>query len=122
MKHAPTVNCEQAHHILAEIIQGGLVLETNGDEISNSGPCHSSSSSPFISATFAFMFWFNLQSHHIDIILVKLASKARRSSFTSANPLSLSSGGSGGPRSGSLQTPLGWLTGRLAGVATRGIA
>lgn len=27
----------QAHHILAEIIQGGLVLETNGDEISNSG-------------------------------------------------------------------------------------
>lgn len=76
---------DEAHHILAEIIQGGLVLETNGDEISNS---------------------------------VKLASKARRNSFASANPLSLSSG-AGGPRSGSLQTPLGWLTDRLAGVATR---
>lgn len=76
---------DEAHHILAEIIQGGLVLETNGDEISNS---------------------------------VKLASKARRNSFASANPLSLGSG-TGGPRSGSLQTPLGWLTDRLAGVATR---
>lgn len=32
----------QVHHILAEIIQGGLVLETNVEEISNSGaswPC-----------------------------------------------------------------------------------
>jgi len=77
---------DEAHHILAEIIQGGLVLETNGDEISNS---------------------------------VKLASKARRSSFISANPLSLGSGGGGGPRSGSLQTPLGWLTDRLTGVSTR---
>ncbi|KAG2117909.1 clathrin adaptor complex small chain-domain-containing protein [Suillus discolor] len=76
---------DEAHHILAEIIQGGLVLETNGDEISNS---------------------------------VKLASKARRNSFASSNPLSLGSG-PGGPRSGSLQTPLGWLTDRLAGVATR---
>lgn len=27
----------QAHHILAEIIQGGLVVETNVDEISASG-------------------------------------------------------------------------------------
>jgi len=31
----------QAHHILAEIIQGGLVLETNGEEISNSGSYYS---------------------------------------------------------------------------------
>ncbi|KAF9229592.1 Adaptor protein complex sigma subunit [Gyrodon lividus] len=30
---------DEVHHILAEIIQGGLVLETNVDEISNSGPC-----------------------------------------------------------------------------------
>jgi AP-3 complex subunit sigma len=51
-------------------------------------------------------------------LIVKLASKARRNSFASANPLSLGSG-AGGPRSGSLQTPLGWLTDRLAGVATR---
>ncbi|KAG2354349.1 hypothetical protein BDR07DRAFT_1305321, partial [Suillus spraguei] len=75
---------DEAHHILAEIIQGGLVLETNGDEISNS---------------------------------VKLASKARRNSFASAKPLSLGSGA--GPRSGSLHTPLGWLTDKPAGVATR---
>ncbi|KAG2356308.1 clathrin adaptor complex small chain-domain-containing protein, partial [Suillus spraguei] len=47
---------DEAHHILAEIIQGGIALEANGDEISNS---------------------------------VKLASKARRNSFASANPLSL---------------------------------
>jgi hypothetical protein len=40
----------QAHHILAEIIQGGLVLETNGDEISNSGPYKFSSSSSIMTA------------------------------------------------------------------------
>jgi hypothetical protein len=34
----PTVAAAQAHHILAEIIQGGIALEANGDEISNSGP------------------------------------------------------------------------------------
>jgi hypothetical protein len=28
---------EQVHHILAEIIQGGLVLETNVEEIDSSG-------------------------------------------------------------------------------------
>jgi len=32
-----TLNTTQVHHILAEIIQGGLVLETNLDEISSSG-------------------------------------------------------------------------------------
>ncbi|KAG2355267.1 hypothetical protein BDR07DRAFT_1303635, partial [Suillus spraguei] len=47
---------DEAHHILAEIIQGSIALEANGDEISNS---------------------------------VKLALKARRNSFASANPLSL---------------------------------
>lgn len=30
-------NRTQAHHILAEIIQGGLVLETNVEEIDASG-------------------------------------------------------------------------------------
>ncbi|KAG2063056.1 hypothetical protein BDR04DRAFT_1131148 [Suillus decipiens] len=49
------------HFDEVKIIQGGIVLETNGDEISNSA----------------------------------------------------------GPRSGSLQTPLGWLTDKLAGVPTR---
>jgi hypothetical protein len=29
----------KAHHILAEIIQGGLVLETNVDEIDAAGTC-----------------------------------------------------------------------------------
>ncbi|KAG2355307.1 hypothetical protein BDR07DRAFT_1426728 [Suillus spraguei] len=50
-------------------------------------------------------------------LVVKLASKARRNSFASAKPLSLGSGA--GPRSGSLHTPLGWLTDKPAGVATR---
>jgi len=76
---------DEAHHILAEIIQGGLVLETNVDEISNSA---------------------------------KLASKGRKDSFMSANPLALGSG-VGGPRNGALQTPLGWLTDRLTGVSGR---
>ncbi|KAH7927364.1 Adaptor protein complex sigma subunit [Leucogyrophana mollusca] len=76
---------DEAHHILAEVIQGGLVLETNVDEISNS---------------------------------VQQAAKSRRESFASANPLSLGSG-VGGPRGGSLQTPLGWLTDRLTGVGAR---
>ena len=32
----------QAHHILSEIIQGGLVLETNVEEIDNAGTSASS--------------------------------------------------------------------------------
>ncbi|KAF8845345.1 hypothetical protein PAXINDRAFT_159594 [Paxillus involutus ATCC 200175] len=76
---------DEAHHILAEIIQGGLVLETNVEEISNS---------------------------------VKVASKARRESFMSANPLALGSG-AGGPRNATLQIPLVWLTDKLTGVSGR---
>ncbi|KAF5374867.1 hypothetical protein D9758_000057 [Tetrapyrgos nigripes] len=74
----------QVHHILAEIIQGGLVLETNVDEIDDS---------------------------------VQTAAKLRRESYASANPLSLSGGLA--PRGGNLQTPLGWLTGKLTGVGAR---
>ncbi|KAI9572711.1 clathrin adaptor complex small chain-domain-containing protein [Boletus coccyginus] len=76
---------DEAHHILAEIIQGGLVLETNVDEISNSA---------------------------------KIASKARKDSFVSANPLALGTG-VGGTRNGALPTPLGWLTDKLTGVSGR---
>lgn len=47
------------------------------------------------------------------------AAKARKESFASANPLSLGSGGVGGSRNGGLQTPLGWLTGKLTGVSAR---
>ncbi|KAL4069429.1 clathrin adaptor complex small chain-domain-containing protein [Scleroderma citrinum] len=75
----------EAHHILSEIIQGGLVLETNVDEISNSA---------------------------------KLAFKARKDSFASANPLALGSS-VGGSRNGTLQTPLNWLTDKLTGVGGR---
>ncbi|TFK41315.1 clathrin adaptor complex small chain-domain-containing protein [Crucibulum laeve] len=76
---------DEVHHILAEIIQGGLVLETNVEEIDTS---------------------------------VQQASRTRKESYASANPLSL--GGSGlGPRGGNLKTPLGWLTGKLTGVGAR---
>ncbi|KAK7468652.1 Sigma-adaptin 3A [Stygiomarasmius scandens] len=75
---------DEVHHILAEIIQGGLVIETNVDEIDDS---------------------------------VQLAAKLRRESYASANPLSL--GGGLAPRGGNLQTPLGWLTGKLTGVGAR---
>ncbi|PIL29643.1 hypothetical protein GSI_08280 [Ganoderma sinense ZZ0214-1] len=77
---------DEAHHILAEIIQGGLVLETNVNEIDRA---------------------------------VQDAAKARKESFASANPLSLTGGGAVGSRGAGLQTPLGWLTGRLTGVGGR---
>ncbi|EIW64538.1 Adaptor protein complex sigma subunit [Trametes versicolor FP-101664 SS1] len=78
---------DEAHHILSEIIQGGLVLETNVSEIDRA---------------------------------VQEAARARKESFASANPLSLGGGGTVGSRSaGALQTPLGWLAGRLTGVGAR---
>ncbi|KDQ54785.1 hypothetical protein JAAARDRAFT_159955 [Jaapia argillacea MUCL 33604] len=78
---------DEVHHILGEIIQGGLVLETNVDEIDSQ---------------------------------VQVAAQARKTSFASANPLSLGVGSGGvGQRGGGLQTPLGWLTGKLAGVGAR---
>ncbi|TFK23091.1 Adaptor protein complex sigma subunit [Coprinopsis marcescibilis] len=76
---------DEVHHILAEVIQSGLVLETNVDEIDT---------------------------------MVHQATKARKESFASANPLSLGAGGLN-PRAGNLKTPLGWLTGKLAGVGAR---
>ncbi|KAI8995396.1 Adaptor protein complex sigma subunit [Trametes punicea] len=77
---------DEAHHILAEIIQGGLVLETNVNEIDRA---------------------------------VQEAARARKESYASANPLSLGGGGAVGSRSAGLQTPLGWLAGRLTGVGAR---
>ncbi|KAF8898420.1 Adaptor protein complex sigma subunit [Infundibulicybe gibba] len=77
---------DEVHHILAEIIQGGLVLETNIEE----------------------MIFQVLQQ----------ATKTRKDSFASANPLSLGVGGLG-PRGGNMKTPLEWLTGKLTGVGTR---
>jgi len=74
---------DEVHHILAEIIQGGVVLETDLDTISSA---------------------------------VHQATSARKQSFTAANPLAL---GVGGARSTGLQTPLGWLTGKLTGVGAR---
>ncbi|KJA26049.1 hypothetical protein HYPSUDRAFT_181528 [Hypholoma sublateritium FD-334 SS-4] len=76
---------DEVHHILAEIIQGGLVLETNVEEID---------------------------------LAVQEASRARKESFASSNPLSL--GGAGlGTRGSNMKTPLGWLTGKLTGVGAR---
>ena len=50
--------------------------------------------------------------------LAKVASKARKDSFVSANPLALGTG-VGGARNGALPTPLGWLTDKLTGVSGR---
>ena len=50
---------------------------------------------------------------------VQEAARARKESFASANPLSLGGGGAVGSRSAGLQTPLGWLAGRLTGVGAR---
>ncbi|KDQ20662.1 hypothetical protein BOTBODRAFT_314746 [Botryobasidium botryosum FD-172 SS1] len=75
---------DEVHHILAEVIQGGLVLETNVDDIYTA---------------------------------VRESTKARKTSYTAANPLSLGGGpgGTGVNRGASLQTPLGWLTGKVVG-------
>ncbi|KAF5384722.1 hypothetical protein D9757_006218 [Collybiopsis confluens] len=75
---------DEVHHILAEIIQGGLVLETNVDEIDDA---------------------------------VQIAAKMRKESFAAANPLAL--GGGLATRGSNIPTPLGWLTGKLAGVGAR---
>jgi len=75
---------DEVHHILAEIIQGGLVLETNVDEIDNA---------------------------------VQVTAKLRKDSYAASNPLAL--GGGLAPRGSNLQTPLGWLTGKLTGVGAR---
>ncbi|TDL28787.1 Adaptor protein complex sigma subunit [Rickenella mellea] len=76
---------DDVHHILGELIQGGLVLETNVDEISEA---------------------------------VQTSQQTRKESFMTANPLALGVG-AGGPRSSTLQTPLGWLTNKLTGVGAR---
>ncbi|KAF8922262.1 clathrin adaptor complex small chain-domain-containing protein, partial [Mucidula mucida] len=74
---------DEAHHILSEVIQGGLVIETNVDEIDRA---------------------------------VQKAAKARKDSFTSANPLSLGVGS--GISSRGAKTPLDWF-GRLTGSGMR---
>lgn len=94
----------KAHHILAEIIQGGLVLETNIEEIDASGTF-----SPVLVTLYASWLIFQHTVHQ--------ATKARKESFASANPLALGVGGLG--VRGVNQTPLGWLTGKLTGVGAR---
>lgn len=89
------------HHILAEIIQGGLVLETNVEEISATGR-----SSPF-----------TLTPAHYPS--VRRNGKLRKESFASANPLALGVGSGLNSRGTNLKTPLGWLTTRLTGVGAR---
>ena len=96
----------KVHHILAEIIQGGLVLETNVEEIDSSG-----SYSPSRIAQ------YKLKTPFLPT--VQNATKARKESFASANPLSLGGGRGVGARNGGLQTPLGWLTNRITGVGAR---
>ena len=79
------------------------MLETNLDEIDGSGK------------------FYRGRERSLKIIFVYLvhrAAMARKQSFASANPLALGVGGVG-PRNTGLQTPLGWLTGKLTGVGAR---
>jgi len=113
----------EVHHILAEIIQGGLVLETNVEEIDSSGSSHASRAQ-YVGLRSLHVVWrmrFDTRSDtpSTRILSVQAAAKARRESFTSANPLSLGVGGGVAPRNGGLQTPLGWLTGKITGVGAR---
>ncbi|KZT23750.1 Adaptor protein complex sigma subunit [Neolentinus lepideus HHB14362 ss-1] len=102
---------DEVHHILAEVIQGGLVLETNLDEIDRSGPYYR-----FCFTTIYYTLNLVFFSRKHFSLTVKQAAQARKTSFASSNPLSLGGGSSMGQRSAGLQTPLGWLTGKLAGV------
>jgi hypothetical protein len=55
-----------------------------------------------------------------NIQIVQQAAKARKDSFTSSNPLALGVGSSAvGSRGTGMQTPLGWLTTKISGVAAR---
>lgn len=99
------------HHILAEIIQGGLVLETNVEEIDVSGM--------FLDVfPFSLIRPNNFIYHYNFCSSVQEAARARKDSFVSSNLLSLGGGGLGS-RSGNMKTPLGWLTGKLTGVGSR---
>ncbi|KAI1785478.1 Adaptor protein complex sigma subunit [Ganoderma leucocontextum] len=82
---------DEAHHILTEIIQGGLVLETNVHEIDRAGE----SSAPRLRRT------------------IQLNQGKNRSHLPILWLLAVGSRGAG------LQTPLGWLAGRLTGVGGR---
>lgn len=88
------------------MIQGGLVLETNVDEIDAAG-------TPSVG-------YPHLLTAHV-LLLVQAAVEARKKSFAAANPLALGVGPGMGSRAGGsgLQTPLGWITGKLAGVGAR---
>jgi AP-3 complex subunit sigma len=128
-----TLNHAQVHHILAEIIQGGVVLETNLEEIDSSGKSLQLPFKKFCSTPQARLLWSpcspeslllaSLQNRDCSYrsctaYSVHRAASARKQSFTAANPLALGVGGVG-PRSTGLQTPLGWLTGKLTGVGAR---
>ena len=97
--------CRKAHHVLAEIIQGGLVLETNIDEIESSG-LRTCSSGGII--------------YRNNFFTAQQAARARKDSYASSNPLSLGGGpGAIGSRGSGLPTPLGWLTTKLTGTGVR---
>ncbi len=98
----------QVHHILAEIIQGGLVLETNVDEIDQAGAV-------LVRSCIAMQGELKLACFFSP---VQEAARARKDSFTSSNPLSLGGGGLT-PRGANMKTPLGWITGKLTGVGAR---
>ena len=84
-------------------MQGGLVLETNIEEIASASKSSQS---------------LQLVTLGGRVSLVQDKNHARKASYTAANPLSL---GGGGPssRGPTLQTPLGWLTERITGVGAR---
>ena len=124
LNHAP-----QVHHILAEVIQGGVVLETNLEEIDSSGKSlqlpFRKSFRDFPARQSRWLLLASLQNRDYSYrsctaysSSVHRAASARKQSFTAANPLALGVGGVG-PRSTGLQTPLGWLTGKLTGVGAR---
>ena len=109
----------QVHHILAQVIQGGLVLETNVDEIAQAGECFLNFITLVCALAVTAAYIYTIILTHIDILSppVDEAAQARKSSFLSANPLALGTGS--GARGSALQAPLGWLTGRFSAAGGR---
>ncbi len=77
--------------------QGGLVLETNVEEIDQAG-------------RYSYLTNYTI----FPFFTVQEAARARKDSYSSSNPLSLGGGGLT-PRGPNMKTPLSWITGKLTG-------
>ena len=105
------------HYVLGEIIQGGLVLETNGNEIAACGMSLSSPLAPSLPLCLTYVLGNTARGEKTILIgVVQASNRNRKASAASANPLipsalggSGSTGGRAFGRGGSSDGPRKWL-------------